>query len=555
MIRRIYNLLSDKQRRESLWVGIGVFTESILMFAGVAVLVPVIFLLSERLGKDRTTVLLLCSGVLIFIVLKDLVIIWLMRKQLMFQMRVFRDFSRRMFVNYYHRGLLFLKKKSSLQSAYEVNGVVLIFSQNVLASLFRICADGLLVVMIAVALIAWQPLMGVLTMLLFVPLSMAYVGFIKKRVKESGALSLQAQRSQQRLVAEAFRGHAEIEISNAFDTSLSTFDRNIDSISRNRIDLETYHTVPMFLSEFAVVAGLMLLVGFGGNDIVLTGGVFAVGAFRIIPAIRSVLNSYSLLHNNEFAVDIVEEGLKDEGKTGKDEDNELAINFGDGLTAEHLTFSFLDGHDIFRDLSFTIKRGERFGIRGRSGSGKSTLFNLLLGFFEPTEGRIMIDGVELNASTRRAWHRTTGYVPQEIFIIEGSLAKNIALGHEDIDYARVREVLKQVKLDEWAEELENGLDTDLGEYGSRLSGGQKQRIGIARALYKGARVLFFDEATSSLDSRTEREINDALEELSAMQQELTLIIIAHRETSLKICDRVLDMDSCVVQDNDTKQYE
>jgi ABC-type multidrug transport system fused ATPase/permease subunit len=137
-----------------------------------------------------------------------------------------------------------------------------------------------------------------------------------------------------------------------------------------------------------------------------------------------------------------------------------------------------------------------------------------------------------------------GYVPQEIFIIQGSLADNIALG-QPVVREKIHRVLEQVQLQEWAAELPDGLDTHLGEYGSRLSGGQKQRIGIARALYKDAEVLFFDEATSALDSRTEQEINTALQELSDTHKELTMIIIAHRESSLTFCDRIIDLEQII----------
>ncbi|EJX08744.1 ABC superfamily ATP binding cassette transporter, ABC/membrane protein [gut metagenome] len=135
-----------------------------------------------------------------------------------------------------------------------------------------------------------------------------------------------------------------------------------------------------------------------------------------------------------------------------------------------------------------------------------------------------------------------GYVPQDIFIVEGSLMDNIALGEDRPDPLRVAQVLEQVQLKPWADALPQGLDTPLGEYGSRLSGGQKQRIGIARALYKQAEVLFFDEATSALDSGTEREINRELEQLSHACRELTWVVIAHRESSLAFCDRIIDLD-------------
>jgi ABC-type multidrug transport system fused ATPase/permease subunit len=166
----------------------------------------------------------------------------------------------------------------------------------------------------------------------------------------------------------------------------------------------------------------------------------------------------------------------------------------------------------------------------------------MLGFFPPTSREIQIDGKKLTPSNRHQWHRLVGYVPQEIFIIQGSLAENIALG-QTIDEEKIRNVLKQVQLDEWAATLPEGMNTSLGEYGSRLSGGQKQRIGIARALYKDAEVLFFDEATSALDNHTEQEINAALQELSNTHKELTMIIIAHRESSLTFCDRIIDLET------------
>ena len=551
MIRSIYHLLSEGQRKRGIWVIFTVLLRSLLDYAGVAALIPIILLLTSRLGDDRRTTLLVCAGVLLFVTLKNGLILLLARFQIGFQLRIFRDCSRRMFVNYYRRGLLFLKQKSSVQLAYEVNGIALTFAQNVLASLFRIAGEGVLIVLMVLSLILWKPLIGLLITLLFIPLALLYTGVVRRRVRRLGTENLQAQRAQSRTVAEAFRGYPELEIAQAYDASLAAFDRNLEAITRNRLGIEIYQLFPLFLSDFAVVAGLTLLVGFGDGDLSTTGGVFAVAAFRIIPAIRTLLNNWAMLQNAAFAVEVVEQGLRS-GEPPAAAVPERPLTFAQGLEVRDLAFAFPDGHNLFSGLRFTVRRGERFGIRGRSGSGKSTLFNLLLGFFSPSAGEIRIDGIRLDAGSRNAWYRIVGYVPQEIFIINGSLAENIALGQCDIDRGRVERILAQVQLREWADGLPQGLDTPLGEYGSRLSGGQKQRIGIARALYKGAEVLFFDEATSSLDSRTEQEINLALKSLSETCNELTFIIIAHRESSIAFCDRILDMDACRVYDNTHK---
>ena len=542
MIKRIYNLLSDKQRKHSIWIILTVLLRSLMDYAGIAALVPIIFVLTNKLGNDKRITLLLCAGVIVFVTVKNAVVLLLARLQIRFQLNIFKDFSRRMFVNYYRRGLMFLKQKSSVQLAYEVNGIAQTFSQSVLSSLFRIAGEGVLIILMVGSLIVWKPLMGFLICLLFIPLAFLYTGIVRKKLRQLGTENIKAQREQSRTVVEAFRGYPELEIAQAYDASLVAFDRNMELIMRNRQGIEIYHLVPTFLSDIAVVAGLTLLVCFGDGDLSVTGGVFAVAAFRIIPAVKGILNNWAILQNASFSIEVVEKGIRAEEEASVGE-KETCFTFTEGMEVRGLTFAFPDGKNLFSDLNFDIRRGERVGIRGRSGSGKSTLFNLLLGFFEPTAGEITIDGVRLRPGNRSGWHRIVGYVPQEIFIINGSLAENIALGRLEIDRDRIATVLEQVQLKEWADELPDGLDTALGEYGSRLSGGQKQRIGIARALYKGAEVLFFDEATSSLDSKTEQEINLSLRNLSATCNDLTLIIIAHRESSIAFCDRILDMDT------------
>lgn len=519
-----------------------VLLRSLLDFAGVAVLVPIIFLIADKLGNDQRLILLLCVAAMLFVALKNCLVYYLTRCQVKFQTDIYREFSRRMYVNYYSRGLMFLKSKSSVQLAYEVNGIVMIFSQNVLGSLLGMASEVALIAMISIALVIWKPLMGGLIFLIFVPSAFAYSTAVRKKIRQLGNDSLQAQRAQQRNVTESFRGYQELEIADAFHASLGAFDRNIEKICRNRISLDLYRLMPAFISEIGFVAGLMVLVAFGGNDPLFTGGVFAMAAIRIIPSLRGALNNWAMFQNNSFSIEVVEKGLNEKDNV-KDSGKGNAIDFNQGMEIKNLGFCFPDGEKLFSDLCFKVSPGDRLGIKGKSGTGKSTLFNIMLGFFKPSEGEIMVDGIELNDQSRKAWHKTVGFVPQEIFIVDGSLARNIALGNEDLDKDKILKVLDQVKLKDWAETLPEGLDTNLGEYGNRISGGQKQRIGIARALYKGARVLFFDEATSSLDNDTEIEINKALEELSNTHRELTMIIISHRDSSLSFCDRIIDLDN------------
>ena len=541
MIKEIFGLLPERERKRSVWIALAVLVRAMLDFAGVAALIPLLLAVLKP-GSSRPMMLLLCGGVLLFVVFKNGLVALLAQTESRFQMRVYRDFSRRMFVNYYRRGLLFLKSKSSVQLGYEVNYICYTFCLCVMAPLFRIGGEAILVLLMITALVVWEPLAGLLLCAVLIPLAILYILIVRKRLRAFGREELEARRKQSRTVVEAFRGYPEIEIAQSFGTSMQSFDQGMDAIVRSRLRMERYQLFPQFLSEAAIVAGIALLVGAGRGDVGIMSGVFAVAAFRLIPAMRGILNSWATLQNASHSIAVVADGIADTS-SGQASDTPVPFTFEHSLRLENLGFAFPDGCLLFSGLNLEIRRGERIGVRGASGSGKSTLFNLLLGFFPPTEGRICIDGRELSPSNRNAWHRLVGYVPQEIFIIEGSLADNVALGHLPPDRDKVAHVLEQVQLKEWAEALPQGLDTPLGEYGSRLSGGQKQRIGIARALYKEAEVLFFDEATSALDSRTEQEINEALRALSGRYRELTMIIIAHRESSLKVCNRIFDLET------------
>lgn len=541
MIKEIFGLLPERERKRSVWIALAVLVRAMLDFAGVAALIPLLLAVLKP-GSSRPMMLLLCGGVLLFVVFKNGLVALLAQTESRFQMRVYRDFSRRMFVNYYRRGLLFLKSKSSVQLGYEVNYICYTFCLCVMAPLFRIGGEAILVLLMITALVVWEPLAGLLLCAVLIPLAILYILIVRKRLRAFGREELEARRKQSRTVVEAFRGYPEIEIAQSFGTSMQSFDQGMDAIVRSRLRMERYQLFPQFLSEAAIVAGIALLVGAGRGDVGIMSGVFAVAAFRLIPAMRGILNSWATLQNASHSIAVVADGIADTTPE-QASDTPVPFTFERSLRLENLGFAFPDGCLLFSGLNLEIRRGERIGVRGASGSGKSTLFNLLLGFFPPTEGRICIDGRELSPSNRNAWHRLVGYVPQEIFIIEGSLADNVALGHLPPDRDKVAHVLEQVQLKEWAETLPQGLDTPLGEYGSRLSGGQKQRIGIARALYKEAEVLFFDEATSALDSRTEQEINEALRALSGRYRELTMIIIAHRESSLKVCNRIFDLET------------
>ncbi len=219
----------------------------------------------------------------------------------------------------------------------------------------------------------------------------------------------------------------------------------------------------------------------------------------------------------------------------------------EGVTKRYRKAVALDG------INLEIPKGARVGIAGKTGSGKSTRMDLIRALLEPDEGEVRVDGVLLDTRTRPAWQRNIAHVPQFIYLADTTIAENIAFGvrRNEIDQARVRRAAEQAELSDVIAGLPHGLDTRIGERGVQLSGGQRQRVGIARALYKQASVLVFDEATSALDGETESAVMAAIDRLD---DDLTILIIAHRLSTLAGCDMIVRLEAGRVVVDDAVRY-
>ncbi len=535
-LKRIWRLLQPEERAK-VWKMAGTaLCSAALDFVSLAALLPLLYFLLEG-GGNRRAALLFCLLAIAVILVKSVLITGITRYQDKCLLSLYRRLSFSLFSAYYRRGLLFIRERGGNRLAYETNGVCYSFSHGLLFSLCRMAGDGLLIALVTVALLAYDGLSVLLLYASFLPFMCAYLLVVKRRVRRYGEDDMQAKREQWRTVMDTFRGYTELEVNGAFPVVRTAFLKGLDRISRNRMKLDTVLGLPLFLSELSVVIGLGLLVATGDGDVKLVVGVFAVAAFRLLPALRTLLTGWTQVQNAAYCLDTIEEGLTVPTEATAASAGELP--FEKEITVEGLTYAYPGGEEVLADFNCRVRKGEHVGFRGASGAGKSTLFNLLAGLLKPDAGTIRVDGTPLTEATRGAWTRRLGYVPQEVFIFNGTLAENIALGCEAIDYGRVKEILEQVRLAQWAEALPDGVRTPLGEAGGRLSGGQRQRVGIARALYKRAEVLLLDEATSALDNATEREVNETLRGLREKYSGLTILSIAHRESSLAYCERVI----------------
>ncbi len=562
MYRKVIHIIPSRFKRQGAIAAATVLVRALLNFFGIAMLIPLLMLILDGdafhsqpvlhkiydifgFADDRTFALATAAAAVAVIILKGALNILLYRYERDYIYDLYRELSRRLYIDYYRRGLAFVKRNNSAELSRNVNFVCLKFVTGVLQPFARIVGETLLFLFIIGATFAFAPVAALLLTTISITAVALYYRLVRRRMNDYGKIENEALREKFRNVSESFRGYADVEINNAFPRMLSDFDDSTERLIDMRKRDDTMSTMPQTVTETAITIGMAALTAAGiympEGEVRILFGLFAIAAVRLMPSVRNILSALTSIRYNRYTADI----LADMADMHDAERSTERMRMHRDMVLHDITFGYDDGRDggVINDFSLCVRRGERIGIKGSSGAGKSTLMNLMLGLYAPQRGEILIDGERLDDSNRRAWQNSVGYVPQNVFIADSTLAENVALGEspENIDRDRVVEVLETAVLAEFVSGLPQGIDTMIGESGCRVSGGERQRIGIARALYRRPDILFFDEATSALDRNTERSINDSIIRLSEYDKELTIVVIAHRDTSLGYCDRIIEI--------------
>lgn len=376
-----------------------------------------------------------------------------------------------------------------------------------------------------------------------------FMRFYKNRLKHMGEEYRRLYAGIVKCMQQSFGGIKEIKIANREKFFGEEFDSINYDLAKNQKDNALLNSIPKPVMEAACIGSLMIIViikaSLGDISIAFatTLGVFAMGAMRLLPSVNKISAYIStLLYSRAFVESVYTERQRMIAiSKRKSEENTVSdIIFDKEISVEDLSFSYEEGiENVINDASFKIEKNTSVAFIGPSGAGKTTMVDIMLGVLKPQKGCVKVDGSNI-ADCMDAWHKKVGYIPQNIYLMDESLRRNIAFGvpESEIDDEKVWRVIREAQLENVVKEMDDGLDTVIGEMGVRLSGGQRQRIGIARALYREPEILVLDEATSALDTETERAVMEAIDSLHG---KMTLIIIAHRLSTIKNCDIVYEV--------------
>ena len=468
--------------------------------------------------------------------------------------------SHRMMSSYMQAPYTFHLQRNTAELLRNITQEVTILIGNVLTMILDISKQAVIAISILLFLFIAEPLIT-LFVILFAGLSSGtFLILTKKKVKAYGKREQQHRSEMIKAVNQGLGGIKDARVLNREAEFIEKFRTE----ARNSTRLLTYMSytkkIPHPLIETTAVMGMMLIAsllvwqGRSMEVIVPTLTLFAVAIVRLMPAIRSLTSDYTHLVYNIVALDPIYSDLKELDESSKkfikERKASRPLKLERLIEARNVEYVYPNSDEqALRGVSFEIPKGHAVGFVGESGAGKTTVVDLLLGLMEPSSGEILVDGRNIHDDLS-AWQLNIGYIPQSIYLADETLRSNIAFGipEKEIDDDKVIRALELAQLKGLIERLPDGLHTILGEDGTRLSGGQRQRVGIARALYHDPEVLVMDEATSALDNLTEKEITNAIE---ALKGDRTVIMIAHRLTTVENCDRLYLMKDGKITDSGT----
>lgn len=561
---KVFDIFTTKEKMICAFIVVMMLIGALLEALGIGAIMPLLALMSDEnylqkhpdianvaysLGITTHRDFIMASTIMLILIyiIKNLYLIFQTRVQIYFALNKQISLSKKLLAFYLSKPYEFHLKNNSAVLIRNVCNFVEQVISSLLLSEFYLFAEIITALGIWGMLLWVDPITAIITAGLIGGLVAMTIYQMNREIKKQGIIRSEHSAELLKWLNQGLGSVKETTVMGKKSFFINRFCNAYDKYGQAHAKYQFLTQLPRMFIEILAVGGLLLLVVFklslGSNpaEIVPLLGAISLAAFRLMPSATRII-SYS--NNIQYFLPVLNMIYDDlraavNQKVNIDIDSHKKLAFQNKITFQNLEFSY-SGTDrkVLSGVSFEIKKGDFVGIIGQSGAGKTTFVDILLGLFCPTEGKILIDGIDVQSDID-GWRKNLAYVPQSIYLIDGSIKENIALGVDasDVDIELLNRVIGMAELTEFVNNLPDGIETSVGERGVMLSGGQRQRIGIARALYQQPDILILDEATSALDNDTEKSITDTILNLKG---EITIISIAHRLSTLVDCDYKLE---------------
>ena len=575
LIKNFWNILSNKQKSQGIFVLILMILVSILETFGIALIIPIMSTILEQSGtikaqlslflpfiiqlSDSDFIILGIVLLLIFYLFKALVIIFYIFKKSKLEANIQYSLSGKIFKYYLNESYEFHIENNSSFLLRNVTQETdnLKHATNAFAGLL---SELFIMIGIMIFLLFFEWMTTIIIICAGLLIYVIYNYLIKKRIKYWGDKRYYHAGI---LMKHASQGFGIIKVLKLMRLESIFFKKFDDHNLKRSLMYKNYEIslgFPRVILEYFTILGLLtvtiiqLYLGKSLSEILLLLVVFGVAAFKLIPSFNKILICLNSIQYNLPSLELIYSILINKQRninfnTIEKKNIDLTKNlFFKKLEFKEVIFKYKNSNKlILNKVNFEIKPKDVFGILGESGAGKSTIIDLIIGLLKPTDGKILLDGKDLNL-VKDSWQKLIGYVPQNIYLNDESIKENISFNREtsDQEISKVINALKKARIYEFVKSLPDGLDTKVGERGVKLSGGQKQRIGIARALYGDPKILVLDEATNQLDKENEMAILDTINNI----EDVTVIIISHNKSALVNCNKIINIKAGELFHND-----
>lgn len=485
--------------------------------------------------------------VVFFFLFKNIVAILIQKSVNKLCTKLVQNFTENTFYNIINQPFETIISKGTTDFLNKIHFNSIYFATGVLIPFVNVVGESLVIFFILIFIIWFNPAIFFMIILVTAPAFYFINSSIKQKIYQLGEKTKGRREETIESLNIGMNGLVDVKVNH----SAGFFIKDFLNKQKFLIDCDLksifYQTIPARANELVVLMGVVVLVIYGyfisdnPAGMRALAAVFVLSVFRLVPAINRLLVGVMKMKLHQHTIEFLYHN-----KQNNRLQPQHTLHFNEKISLKDISYQFEDSESpLINKANFSIPKGSLFGITGKSGSGKSTLMKIISGLIRPGNGEVYIDNEVLDNDNLLAWQNQIGFVHQSPFIFNKSLRENISLSSAH-DAEKMSRAIKLAGLESFLSKLPNGLDTIMGEQGSKISEGQKQRVAIARALYKEASLLLFDEATSSLDMATQDIIIESLKNLK--KQNVTIVIIAHQERIIELCDSVYNIDENSIND-------